>query len=414
MLALIDCDNFFVSCERIFQPKLKKRPVVVLSNNDGCVIARSTEAKNIGIPMCAPYFKIEKILKSQNGTALSSNHELYSDISGRIMEMISRQFGGHEIYSIDEAFVHLQDKTAPLQTMQNFRQKILKEIGIPVSIGISPSKTLCKVAGEYAKMHDKVFCLTEPQKITQILQQTDVSEIWGIGRKTAQKLNFLGIFTAQELQTCPPAALRKNLGINIEKTILELNGRPCGEINAEETQHTITFSRSFENEISQYERLKEILSEFVDNACIRLRRQNSIALGISIFIASNRFKLQQPQYYNSTTVTLPQASCNTAKFIKAMISGLNKIYRPNIFYKRAGVTLLGIEDINSSQIDFWEDQSASEKEQKLMRAFDAINAKLGQKSIFFGGQPILERLCAKQQFKSQRYTTSWSELALVH
>lgn len=413
MFALIDCDNFFVSCERIFQPKLKRRPVVVLSNNDGCVIARSYEAKSIGIPMCAPYFKIEKILHSQNGIALSSNHELYADISGRVMDLIRSQFGCPEIYSVDEAFVHLQDCKNPLQTAQNFPKKILKEIGIPVSIGISLSKTLCKVAGEYAKKHNKVFCLTDNDNISEQLKNIDVSEIWGIGKKTAQKLNFMGIFTALELRNSPLSLIRQKLGINIEKTILELNGFPCCEINTEEPQHSIMTSRSFETEISEYEELKSTIADFVSNACFRLRRQNSSALGIAVFIASNRFKTNRPQYCNSTIISLKQPSCNTAKFIEAMTKGLKAIYKSGILYKRAGITLLGIENINTPQIDFLEDKSVSLKEQKLMQAFDTINAKLGKKSLFFGAQAVKKKACTKSQFKSQNYTTSWEDLAIV-
>lgn len=414
MYFLIDCDNFFVSCERIFQPKLKDRPVVVLSNNDGCVVARSYEAKALGIPMCAPYFKIEKMFKSCNGIALSSNYELYANISDRVMSLIHQEFGNLEIYSIDEAFVKFTDKTNLLENAINFRNRILKEIGISVSIGIAPSKTLCKIAGEYAKKHEKICLLKEEEEISIRLKQIEVADIWGIGRKTAQKLNFMGIFTAEELRTTPLKQIRKSLGINVEKTILELNRYPCIEANSNEQQQSIVSSRSFEDEVKGLEQLQTIIAEFVDNACLRLRHQHSLAKGIIVFVASNRFKLNQPQYYNSTLISLEQSSNNTAKFMQAMFQGLKQIYRADIFYKRAGVTLVDIEDINHPQTDLLEDRKSSQKEQKLMQAFDEINAKLGRKSIYFGTQNSGIKHYIKREFKSQNYTSSWDDLAIVH
>lgn len=414
MYALIDCDNFFVSCERIFQPRLKNRPVVVLSNNDGCVVARSYEAKALGIPMCVPFFKIEKAFKNNNGVALSSNYELYADISARIMNLMHNQFGNIEVYSIDEAFVKFPDNIPYLESALAFRNQILKQIGISVSIGIAPSKTLCKIAGEYAKKHNKVFFLDNPQLISGLLKNLDVVDIWGIGRHTARKLNFMGIFNGEELRNAPLKMIRKSLGINVEKTVMELNRIPCLEIESQEQQKSIISSRSFENEVQGLEELQTIIAEFVDSACLRLRHQNSLAQGIIVFASSNRFKLNQPQYYNSALVGLKQPSNNTAKFMQAMHQGLKQIYRPDIFYKRAGVTLVNIEDICYPQGDFLEDRREAVKEQKLMRAFDSINAKLGRKSIFFGTQAAGVKHYIKREFKSSGYTTSWDGLAVVH
>lgn len=414
MYALIDCDNFFVSCERIFQPKLKDRPVVVLSNNDGCVVARSYEAKALGIPMCAPYFKIEKAFRNNNGIALSSNYELYADISKRIMSLMRQQFRDVEIYSIDEAFVKFPDNIPYQETALNFRRKILKQIGISVSVGIAPSKTLCKIAGDYAKKHDKIFFLNDEKAVSEHLKHLDVIDIWGIGRHTARKLNFIGIFNGEELRTAPLKMIRKSFGINVEKTVMELNRIPCLEIDSEEQQKSIISSRSFESDIRGLEKLEAVIAEFVDSACLRLRRQNSLAAGIIVFVASNRFKTNQPQYYNSTLVSLEQPSNNTAKFMQAMHHGLKQIYRPDIYYKRAGVTLVNIEDVNRPQTDFLLDKQSSLKEQKLMQAFDAINARLGRKSIFFGTQAAGVKHYIKREFKSSSYTTSWEGLALVH
>lgn len=414
MFALIDCDNFFVSCERIFQPNLKNRPVVVLSNNDGCVVARSYEAKALGIPMAVPFFKVEKQFKSAGGIALSSNYELYADISQRIMSLIRDEFQNLEIYSIDEAFVHLPEKGDYFKMAQDFHNKILKYIGVSVSIGVAPTKTLCKLAGEYAKKHDKVFVLTEQNVISQMLTQTDVEQIWGIGKHSAQKLNFMGIFTGEDLRLAPRALLRKSMGINAEKTALELNGIQCLEAENDPKQKTIISSRSFEKEISDFNQLEQIISEFVDGACLRLRKQKSLATGIITYIASNRFNPNQIPYQNSVLISLAAPSNNTAKFLKAMKIGLQQIYRADVAYKRAGVTLTEIQDENLPQYDLLRPQEENGKERKLMAAFDEINRKIGKKSVYFGIQKSGVQYFIRRNHKSRNFTTSWDDLASVH
>ena len=415
MFALIDCDNFFVSCERIFQPKLKNIPVVVLSNNDGCVVARSAEAKALGVTMACPFFKIEKMFRAQGGVALSSNYELYADISKRVMSLIQQEFQNLEIYSIDEAFVELKSPDKLYEIGLKFHQKILKEVGVSVSIGIAPTKTLCKLAIETAKKmsKDKVFVLTDEAKISEILKQTEVIDIWGIGKNTAQKLNFMGIFTGEELRLAPLSLIKKSLGINTEKTALELNRFACLEMENHSQQKSIISSRSFEKEISQFNELEQIISEFVDSACLRLRQQHSLASGIIVFIASNRFHLSQQQYQNSVLVPLPYPTNNTAKFLQAMKFGLTQIFKDGIFYKRAGVTLIDIQDQNLKQQNLLFSLEQNLKEQKLMSAFDEINAKLGKKTLYFGIQKSGQQYFIKRQFKSRNYTTSWADLPVV-
>ncbi len=413
MYALIDCDNFFVSCERIFQPRLKGRPVVVLSNNDGCVVARSYEAKDLGIPMGIPFFKIENMFKSAGGIALSSNYELYADISRRIMSLIRQEFGNLEIYSIDEAFVRLPDNTALGRTAADFHDKILRYVGVSVSIGIAPTKTLCKIAGEYAKKHRKIYILNNKELISAHLQRLDVADIWGIGHHTARKLNFIGIFTGEELRTAPLKMLRAAFGINLEKTALELNGRACLNISEEENSKSIICSRSFETEISTPERLEQIIAEFVDSACLRLRQKNAVAGGICVYISSNRFNPKHIQYQNSTVINLETPGNNTARFLHAMHLGLRQIFRPGILYKRAGITLLGLQKDNTLQPDLLSPTPQNDKERSLMRAFDAINAKLGRKSIYFGIQASGIKHYIRRRLKSSSYTTSWDGLAVV-
>ena len=388
MYFLIDCDNFFVSCEKVFQPCLKNRPVVVLSNNDGCVVSRSYEAKALGIPMCAPWFKIEQMFKAAGGIALSSNYELYADMSKRVMQLIENYFGKIEIYSIDEAFAQTGDNQDLLHAALTIRNQILTQTGISVSVGVAPSKTLCKVASEQAKKLSfaKVCLLTEQPAISQALQTLDVGDVWGIGRKLVKKLNFMGIFTAAELATAPQAQIRQSFG-------------------------SIICSRTFETEIKDFAKLVQVISEFVDNACLRLREQNSLAGGIIVFIATNRFHEQT--YNNFKLISLSEASCHTAKFIKAMIEGLKSIYNPHFSYKRAGVMLTDISDVNTPQTDFLISKQSQNKDTSLMQTIDDLNRKLGRKTLYFGTQAQGIKHYIKREFKSRSYTTSWNELPLV-
>lgn len=413
MFALIDCDNFFVSCERIFQPALKGRPVVVLSNNDGCVVARSYEAKALGIGMAVPFFKVERLFSANNGIALSSNYELYADISKRVMQLIREEFQNLEIYSIDEAFVRLPDNIDCETLCRSFRNKVLKYIGISVSIGIAPTKTLCKIAGEYAKKHDKICFLSQMAQISELLKKIEVIDIWGVGRHTAPKLKFMGIFTGEDLRTAPPKMLRKAFGIGMEKTIMELNGFPCLEAESEEPQQSIISSRTFENEITDYNFLKQIIAEFVDSAGQRLRKQNSLAQGIIISVGTNRFNPKREQYYNSVLISLEYPTNNTAKFLQAMNNGLKQIFRSGIFYKRAGITLTHISSLHNPQPDFLDKEENHNKEQKLMLAFDEINRKMGRKSVYFGSQAGGIKHYIRRELKSPNYTTSWQGLAVA-
>lgn len=414
MYMLIDCDNFFVSCERIFQPRLKNRPVVVLSNNDGCIIARSYEAKNLGIPMGIPFFKVRSFLEKNGGCWLSCNHELYSSISARVMDLIRSFFPAIEIYSIDEAFAHIDDNENAARIALQLRQTILKQIGISVSVGIAPSKTLCKLAGDIAKKQPsaKICALLTQEDIKRRLPQLDIRDIWGIGRHLASKLNFMGIFTAADLLNTPLAPLRKKFGITMERTVRELQGTSCLEIEELEHQHTILCSRSFESELNDYNQLRTAICEFVDSACRRLREQQAMAKGIITFINTNRFKNTIPQYNNSQLVNLSAPSNNTARFIKAMDKGLNSIFRQGYAYKRAGIILLDLESEHTPQADLFGAQ-ADPKEKKLMQFFDELNRRMGKKTLYFGIQSPQNENLVRHEFRSPCYTTRWNELATV-
>lgn len=413
MFLLVDCDNFFVSCERVFQPRLRGRPVVVLSNNDGCVVSRSYEAKALGIPMCVPYFKIEKFFLANDGVALSSNYELYADLSARVMTLLRRQFGEVEVYSIDEAFVKVPAHDNYFTLASQLRQDILQQIGIPVSIGIAATKTLCKLASHLAKKNFKLCQLTAEPTLSETLRKIDVIDVWGVGRRCAERMNYLGIFTALDLRNADPKMIRRNFNVTMEKTVLELNQVSCLEIEVPEMAKSIISSGSFEFEVNNKAKLEANLAEFVDCACLRLRHQGAVANGMWVELRSNRFSAVHPQYNHSCLIPLAQATDNTAKFMSAMAEGLDRLYRPDGWYKKCGVMLVGLEPRNSAQTDWLSDPTQNEHDRKLMDAFDAINAKHGRKTIFFAAQNKPAKAYLKREFKSPNFTTSWADLPKV-
>ncbi len=414
MYILVDCDNFFVSCERVFRPDLKNRPVVVLSSNDGCVIARSYEAKDLNIPMGVPFFQVKTFLQKHNGSWLSCNHELYSSMSSRVMNLIRSYFPKIEIYSIDEAFAHIADSENYLAIAQSLRQDILHQIGISVSIGIAPSKTLCKLAGSIAKKQSsgKIFALPDKNAAHPYLKNLDIEKIWGIGRNLNKKLNFMGIFTAEDLVKAPLPMIRSKFGISLERTIQELNGIPCLQMDELEHSKTILCSRSFESELTSYEQIRTIIAEFVDSGCRRLREQKALAGGIITFIATNRFR-NEPQYDNSQLISLNAPSNNTAKFLSAMDKGLKQIFNPRFRYKRAGIILTDICAEDAPQTDLFQTSTQDTKEKALMQAFDELNEKLGKRTVYFGLQTPKQTSFIKHEFRSPCYTTRWAEIAKV-
>ncbi len=415
MYVLIDCDNFFVSCERAFQPKLNNRPVVVLSNNDGCVVARSAEAKTLGIPMGCPYFKIADLFREKHGAVLSSNYELYADMSHRVMNIIRSRLQNIEIYSVDEAFAEIAFTSETEVEIRTLRQDILRQTGISVSIGIAPTKTLCKIAGDTAKKMsgDKICLLKDTAAAKPLLPLTDIGDVWGVGRKLKPRLNFLGLFTAADLARAQRGLIRSHFGIHLEKTVLELNGTPCLPREQNDCQKSIICSRSFEHEITSPEELRKILAEFTDSACQRLRKQNSEARGIITYICTNRFNPAQPFYQNSSLTALQEATALTSKFLKAMEQGLKQIFRPGLSYKRAGITLTDINAANSGQQNFFDNTAAHQKEQQLMQTVDELNRRLGKKTIRFGSQTAGVSHFIRRDHKSRSYTTSWKELLSV-
>ncbi|MBA8666733.1 Y-family DNA polymerase [Holosporaceae bacterium 'Namur'] len=413
----MDCNNFYVSCERLFSPSYIDKPVVVLSNNDGCVISRSNEAKLLGIPMGAPYFKFEALCKRHKIIIHSSNFELYGDISRRVMATLETFVPNIEIYSIDEAFIDLTGIVDPLAFCVMLREKVMLWTGIPVSIGLSYTKTLAKAAGEVAKKSKSGVCgLLGEEEINLTLQSLGINNVWGIGKKWGMKLELkFGIRTAYDLKQASATFIRKHFSVVIERIIYELNGLSCLELEEIESKKSISSTRTFGRSVSEISELREAIASYTANAARKLRRQNSKAYGIYIYIRTNRFR-DIKQYNRSKLIELTYPTSDTGALISAAIRGLELIYIPGIQFKKAGVVLLDIEKENCLQHDITEEYDL-EKEIKsvvLMKAVDELNKKFGKRLIQHAAEGIKKEWKVKADLLSPRYTTRWDELINVY
>lgn len=421
-IGLIDCNNFYVSCERVFNPKLRGQPVVVLSNNDGCAVARSNEAKALGVPMGAPWFKLKDLAKQHGIIAYSSNYALYADMSNRVMSIL-RQFSPvQEVYSIDESFLDLtgferRDLVAYGHTIRN---TILQGTGLPVCVGIAATKTLAKLANHCAKKRtgfDGVCnfnALTEAQ-LNGILDSIEVGEIWGVGRKLAPKLNALGFNSVLDLKQANPEILRQNFSVVMEKTIRELNGTVC--IDMEEMappKKQIVSSRSFGSPVTDLNGLSESISLYTSRAAEKLRRQDSYAGSIYVFIRTSPFREKDPQYSNGMTVSLPSPTNNTAKLVSVAVWALKRIYQPGYNYAKAGIMLSELVPAAGIQADMFSSMVPDRKSEKLMSAMDAINRKMGKGSMKMASEGFNKPWAMKQERKSKAFTTNWDELLKVN
>lgn len=414
MYALIDCNNFYASCERVFNPKLRNKAIVVLSNNDGCVIARSNEAKALGIKMAAPAFKIKEIIEQNNAAMISSNYELYGDMSNRVMNTIAEEVPAIEIYSIDETFVDFSGmKYTNLQEFaENLRKKILKWTGIPVSIGIAKTKTLAKIATHVVKktpIESGVFILDNDEKITEILKKIKIEDVWGIGRRFSKKLRNEFVFTAYDFTTMPDYFIRKKMNITGLKTKKELEGVSCIYLpEVLDSKKTITTSRSFAKTESDIKILEQAVAYFSDNCGMKLRKDKTVAKFLTVYIRTNYFKSDLPQYSQSITVTLPSATDSSLTLIKYALKGLRKIYKKGFLYKKASVTLSGIEPKIAVQGNIFDNSDFQHTD--LMRSIDTIRTKFGKDKLKFGIQNNEAFWKAGRKRVSPAYTTKWNEI----
>ena len=418
IFALIDCNNFYASCERIFNPALEKKPVVVLSNNDGCIISRSNEAKAIGIPMGAPLFEMQNLIKKHDVKVLSSNYALYGDMSQRVMTTLMEFSPDIEIYSIDEAFLSLngfehKDLTGYARSI---RETIKRRTGIPVSIGIGSTKTLAKVANKTAKKNPvlkNVFDLVHYPSVDEILEKMPVENVWGIGRSLSKMLNKNGVMNALQLKNLPDTWIKKNMTVVGHRLVWELRGISCLPLDmVVPPKKGIMCSRSFGKPVTKLEGLKEALSTYTTRAAEKLRAQNSLAGLIMVYVTTNPFN-DTPYYSNAVTFSLPFPSANTAVLIRHAQQILERIYKEGYSYKKTGVFLSGIVPDDQVQRDLFAAEPDLEREKNLFRAVDAINYQFGSDTIQYASSGLAKPWRMKQAYRSPRFTTRWEEILKV-
>ncbi|WP_120993144.1 translesion error-prone DNA polymerase V subunit UmuC [Stutzerimonas urumqiensis] len=417
MFALIDCNSFYCSCERVYRPWLDDVPVVVLSNNDGCVIARTREAKRLGIPMGAPYFQWRDQLREWGVVCFSSNYELYGEMSARVMATLEDMFPRVEVYSIDEAFADLTGMQGDLVDLgREARERVLRWTGIPVGVGIGPTKTLAKLANWAAKTWRKsggVIDLRDPARRDKLLQMTEVSEVWGVGRRLTAKLAPLGIRTAWDLATYDPASLRRQFSVVLEKTARELRGISCLELEeATPPKQMICSSKMFGSRVRELPPIREAVASYVTKAAEKLRSQNSLAGALQVAIRTGMHNPDQPRYANAINCPLPYPTDDTRVLAAAAVRGLDAIYRPGYAYSKAEVLLMDLRQRGEFTGDLFADAPRPGAD-RLMAVVDRINAREGRGTVRLGRIPASPEWAMKREMMSPRYTTRWDELMVV-
>jgi DNA polymerase V len=418
IFALADANNFYVSCERVFRPSLEGRPVVVLSNNDGCVIARSNEAKALGLAMGDPYHLNQEKLTAHGVVVFSSNYALYGDMSRRVMDTLADHTPEIELYSIDEAFLNLAgfERRGLVDYARLIRATVKRDTGIPVSIGIGPTKTLAKVANHLAKAQPEtggVYELTEAE-VDRALASIEVGEVWGVGPRWATWLEEQGIVTALDLKRADPKAIRRKMTVVGERLVHELNGRSCLPLElVAPPRQGLTVSRSFGQTLTALRPITDALVAFVGRAGEKLRRQSLMAGQVLVFVTTNRFSATQPFYANSATVTLPYSTDFTPDLVEAAVQLLERLYRPGFHYQTCGVMLLDLSPVTRVQADLFDTRDRT-REAWLVRALDSLNADYGARTVRVGNVGGKRPAWAmRQAFRSPRYTTNWRELPVV-
>ncbi|WP_047536685.1 Y-family DNA polymerase [Methylotenera versatilis] len=421
-IALIDVNNFYVSCERVFNPKLINIPVVVLSNNDGCAVARSNEVKALGVGMGAPWFKFADLAKQHGIKALSSNYALYADMSNRVMNILREFSPDQEVYSIDESFLELTAfKSLDLINYgQQMRKRVLKWTGLPVCVGIASTKTLSKLANHCAKKRSEFngvcnFNAMPVIELDNLLGQIGVGEIWGVGRKLAPKLQALGYNTVLDLKRADANALRQQFSVVMQKTIHELNGIVCIEMEEiAPPKKQIVSSRSFGHAVYDYNSLSESITLYMSRAAEKLRKQQSFAGSVYVFIRTSEFKPNQPYYSNGMTLPMPSPTDDTRQLANVALWGLKQIFKPNFKYAKAGVMLSELVPSAGVQTDLFSQVQVSPKSNALMAAMDKINRKMGKEAVKLASEGFTRPWKMKQENMSPSYTTKWEDLPEVN
>ncbi|PVX52300.1 DNA polymerase V [Balneicella halophila] len=416
MIALIDCNNFYASCERVFQPALRGKPVVVLSNQDGCIIARSNEAKALGIKMGQPLYQCKDLIKKENVIVRSSNYELYEDMSNRVMSILATYTPKIEVYSIDESFLDFSGFTN--YDLNEYGIEIIKEVSkcthIPISIGIAPTKALAKIANKVAKKFPAqtkgVHLIDSEELRVKALEWTEIGEVWGIGRRLTKRLIAKGITNAYQFTQLPDAYVKKEFSIVGLRLKHDLQGVSSIGFEDSQKKKSIATTRSFSSTLSEYAEMKERVITFTTSCAEKLRKQQTACKQIEIFVLTNRFNENKPQYGNSIKIKLPYASNSNLTLIKYAVKGIENIYRQGYDYKKAGVIVSDLVPENEVQqnLFFYEDK----KERLLMTTMDNLNEKFGKNKVktAFSNK---DTWGLKKEYISQRYTTNWNELLEV-
>tara|TARA_Y100000768_G_scaffold116375_1_gene85939 strand:+ start:769 stop:2025 length:1257 start_codon:yes stop_codon:yes gene_type:complete len=414
--ALVDCNSFYASCEKIFRPDIKKKPVVVLSNNDGCVVALSKEAKQLGIKMCEPWFKIEKSFQKKGGVAFSSNYELYADVSSRVMQTLEHLSPKVEVYSIDEAFLDL----AGIQECEKFgyqcKETIHRWVGVPVCVGIGPTKTLAKVANYGAKHYpatNGVVDLTDKSRRKKLMALMPVREVWGVGSRINKKLNGLGIKTALELAEIDTKLIKKKFSSVLERTVMELKGYPCIALEQQpKTKKQIVVSRTFSRKVNDLDSINEAVSDYASRACEKLRREEQYCKMISVFMRTNYFRKQDKQYQGFKSYKLFSPTNDTRDILNITRYLTKEIFKADINFIKAGVMLSDFYDEGVYQGDLFRPIDQRVNSKKLMTTVDRINNS-GIGKVTFASQGIKKTWSMRRQLKSPRYLTNWEEIPVV-
>ncbi len=424
-IALIDGNNFYVSCERVFQPKLEGKPVVVLSNNDGCVVARSAEVKALGVPMGAPWFQLRDLAKQHGIIAKSSNYTLYGDMSQRMHSVIGQFSPEQEIYSIDETFLGLDGFRCDLVDYgQQIRRRVRQWTGIPVCVGIGNSKTLAKLSNHVAKkslvpgMDDGVtdFTRMSDSELNTLFDRIEAGEVWGVGRRIRERLAGIGISTVRQLKDASVSRIRREFNVVLARTVSELNGESC--LDLEEVappKQQIMSSRSFGQPVYLMQDLSEAVTAYTSRAAEKLRNQGHVAGAIQVYLETNRFKPEEPQYNNGVTVKFQKPTANTFSLAEAALYGLQRIYKPGYAYKKTGIMLMDLCPAHLVPLDLFSglDLPDTSRSNVLMATLDEINAKMGRGTVRSAGEGVEKPWAMRSDNKSAAFTTSWKELPLV-
>ncbi len=430
MFALVDGNNFYVSCERVFRPSLNNRPVVVLSNNDGCAIARSNEAKALGIAMGAPWFTIKHFAEDANLVALSANFALYGDMSDRMMSLAAGLGPHQEVYSIDESFIDLSGVPGDLvERSRQIRSRILQWVGIPCGIGIGSTKTRAKLANHIAKTAERKpgtyldklsqVCHLEslnPEELKATLAATPVGEVWGVGRRIGRQLVEGGITTALDLMQLDAGRIRRKFSVSLERTVLELKGIPCIDLDhSPASRKQIACTRSFGHAVTELQSLIEAVTDFASRATQKARRQGSLACHVLVFIHTSPFR-KGPQYSRSITVPLRRPSDDTAVIVSAVLSGLKTIFQPGFQYAKAGVMLLDLQPNTALQGELDLEGDQVQDRTRLMGALDHLNERFGRGTVLMASAGLAgnrRTWSMKQERRTPAYTTQWEDIAVA-